>query len=215
MNGNEHSETEHTVDYYEVLQISPNADVETIYRVYRMMATRLHPDNPKTGDVERFLLLRRAYQVLADPKQRARYDTVRLTREAQPLPIFELKDFVHGVEGERNRRLGVLSLLYQRRRLHEERCGISVLDLEKRMAFPREHLNFTLWYLRTKGYVNMEDNSNYAITALGIDYVESKAVTNTVIRELLAGGVRHEMPEASDQFVHPELEMAGYSTAAQ
>ena len=31
-------------DYYEVLQISRKADIETIHRVYRMMATRFHPD---------------------------------------------------------------------------------------------------------------------------------------------------------------------------
>ena len=56
-------------DYYEVLQISRNADVETIHRVYRIMAARFHPDNPRTGDTETFLVLRRAYQVLGDPEQ--------------------------------------------------------------------------------------------------------------------------------------------------
>jgi len=35
-------------DYYEFLQISPNAEGETIQRVYRFLATRLHPDNPET-----------------------------------------------------------------------------------------------------------------------------------------------------------------------
>src|SRR5690349_7912822 len=41
-------------DYYEILQISRHADAETIHRVYRIMASRFHPDNPKTGDVEKF-----------------------------------------------------------------------------------------------------------------------------------------------------------------
>ena len=54
-------------DYYEVLQISRNADPETIHRVYRIMVARFHPDNPRTGDPERFRLLRRAYHVLSDP----------------------------------------------------------------------------------------------------------------------------------------------------
>ena len=87
-------------DYYEVLQISRNADVETIHRVYRIMAARFHPDNPRTGDTETFLLLRRAYQTLGDPEQRAKYDSTRLIEEEAPLPIFELKDFVHGLKGE-------------------------------------------------------------------------------------------------------------------
>ena len=38
------------VDYYEVLQISQNAELETIKRVFKMLAVRLHPDNPATGD---------------------------------------------------------------------------------------------------------------------------------------------------------------------
>ena len=54
-------------DYYEFLQISPNADHETIHRVYRFLAGRFHPDNPKTGNPEAFFLLKEAYDVLAHP----------------------------------------------------------------------------------------------------------------------------------------------------
>jgi curved DNA-binding protein CbpA len=163
--------------------------METIHRVYRIMAARFHPDNPKTGSVERFLLLREAYEVLTDPERRARYDASLQIQETKPLPIFELKAFVDGIEGEMNRRLGVLSLLYHKRRLCETSPGISVLELEKRMAFPREYLNFTLWYLRSKGYITvMEDNSDYGLTALGVDYVEARSSTNKVIRELLTAG---------------------------
>jgi DnaJ-class molecular chaperone len=48
-------------DYYEVLQISRKADIETIHRVYGMMATRFHPHHPKTGSTETLRLLKRAY----------------------------------------------------------------------------------------------------------------------------------------------------------
>ena len=44
------------VDYYELLQISPNAEPETVHRVFKMLAQRYHPDNPETGDTERFVL---------------------------------------------------------------------------------------------------------------------------------------------------------------
>jgi DnaJ-class molecular chaperone len=59
-------------DYYEAQQISSNADSETIHRVYRMMATRFHLDNPRTGNTETFLLLKRAYNVLSDPRARCK-----------------------------------------------------------------------------------------------------------------------------------------------
>ena len=38
------------VDYYELLQISPNAEPETVNRVFNKLAQRYHPDNPETGD---------------------------------------------------------------------------------------------------------------------------------------------------------------------
>jgi curved DNA-binding protein CbpA len=175
-------------DYYEVLQISRKADIETIHRVYRMMATRCHPDNPITGNTETFLLLNRAYNVLADPARRAIYDGARLIEDQGPLPIFELKEFVYGLAGEVNRRLGVLSLLYNQRRASLDLPGVSVLDLERRMAFPREHLNFTLWYLRAKGYVCQVENSDYGITAEGIDFIESHSSTDERVNRLIHAG---------------------------
>ena len=175
------------VDYYEVLQIGPTADIETIRRVYRLMAARFHPDNPETGDVERFLKLKTAYEVLSDPRRRAAYDAQQHEREEQPDPIFELRDFVVGVEGEVNRRMGILALLYNRRRRNSEHPGVSLLDLEKRMAFPREHLEFAMWYLRAKQYITVADNSDYALTAAGADYIETHAPGNPLLNQLLRG----------------------------
>jgi DnaJ-domain-containing protein 1 len=66
-----------TLDCYEVMQLSPNADAETISRVYRLLAARYHPDNRETGDSEKFIRLCDAHQILSDPAKRARYDARR------------------------------------------------------------------------------------------------------------------------------------------
>jgi len=176
------------VDYYEVLQISPNADAETIQRVYRIMAARFHPDNPETGDLEKFLLLTLAHEVLSDPERRAKYDSVYASRQSEPDPIFEMKDFVDGMKGEFNRRVGVLSLLYNQRRTDPEHPAISLLELERRMAFPREYLAFTMWYLRAKEFVVMADNSDFSLTALGADYVEENSSDSEMLSKLITGG---------------------------
>src|SRR5690348_10209117 len=42
------------LDYYEVLQVSRNADSDTIHRVFHLLAQRYHPDNRDTGSHERF-----------------------------------------------------------------------------------------------------------------------------------------------------------------
>jgi hypothetical protein len=178
----------HTTDYYEVLQLSRNADAETIQRVYHMMAMRFHPDNPRTGNVTMFLMLQQAYQVLSNLARRAQYDASLPSVESGPMPIFDLPDFVYGVEAEANRRLGVLSLLYNRRRSGEGRPGLSVLDLERRMSFPREHLSFTLWYLKAKGYVTVGDDTEHVLTALGVDFVEQNCGHSKLLRALLTSG---------------------------
>jgi|CZKN01.1.fsa_nt_gi hypothetical protein len=172
-------------NYYDVLQIGVKAEAETIYRVYRIMAARFHPDNPKTGDVEKFLLLKAAYEVLSDPARRSEYDSRREKQDAEPMPIFELKDFVTGVESEANRRLGVLSLLYNQRRQDPERPAVSLLHLEHLMAFPREYLNFTMWFLRAKGYVTAADNADYTISASGAEFVEANVDKSEVLAQLL------------------------------
>jgi len=57
------------VNHYETLQLSQNADGETIERVYRLLAKRYHPDNKVSGDETRFRAVREAYEVLArDPE---------------------------------------------------------------------------------------------------------------------------------------------------
>jgi hypothetical protein len=189
-------------NFYEVLQISPRADIDTIHRVYRIMAARFHPDNPVSGDHEMFLKLGEAYEVLSRPERREMYDRALSVRENQPIALFGAREFVDGLNGEMNRRFGILALLYQRRRTNSEKLGISGLELESRMSIPREHLEFTLWYLRSKGLVQMmEENSDYAVTAAGVDYVEQNSERNPILRELLTAGT--PVPRPSAQSTQP------------
>ena len=88
------------VDYYEMMQISPNAELATIQRVYRLLAARYHPDNPETGNTDQFVLLQKAYQVLSDPEARAQYDSALAQQTAGPMPVFEMKEFVVGIDAE-------------------------------------------------------------------------------------------------------------------
>lgn len=183
------------LDYYELLQISPKAEPETIQRVYRILASRYHPDNPHTGDVERFIKLNEAFRVLSDPETRAAHDEGCKGRQALPLEVFDLQDFATGIDGEGNRRIGLLCLLYQRRRMNTEEPGLSLLDLEKMMSSAREHLVFTVWYLKDKGYVRQTEDSSYAITSAGIDHVEQSLPKSRVLYRLLkdaeGGSIRY------------------------
>jgi curved DNA-binding protein CbpA len=175
-------------DYYEFLQISPNADADTIHRVYRFLAARLHPDNPATGNAEMFHLVKVAYDVLADPVARAEYDVSRKRKGPEEAPLSNSVDFMDSIDGELNRRLAVLAVLYYRRRTSPHLPEVSLGEIEEKMGFPRDYLDFTLWYLSKKGYISKGDNAQFILTADGVDFVESQRSHLPVLNNLLTSG---------------------------
>jgi curved DNA-binding protein CbpA len=179
-------------DYYEFLQISPAAEADTIHRVYRYLAARFHPDNHDTGDAEKFFMLTQAYEVLSNPERRAAYDTTRHASQAEPLSTWI--DFMDNMEGELNRRLAVLTVLYFQRRTNPNKPELSFRDIEGRLGFPRDYLTFTAWYLRTKGYITRADSSEFTITAEGVDFVETQRVNIPVLDKLLTSGEKTAPP---------------------
>ena len=64
------------LSYYEILEVSQNADKATIKKAYRKMAKKYHPDkNPGDKEAEhKFKLCNEAYQCLSDDQQRSIYD---------------------------------------------------------------------------------------------------------------------------------------------
>ena len=176
------------IDYYEFLQISPNAEEETIHRVFRFLAGRFHPDNPESGDVAMFSVLTTAYEVLSNPARRAKYDASREKEPPQTTPLSETIDFMDQMEGEMNRRVAVLAVLYFRRRSNPNSPEVSLAEIELRMGFPRDYLDFTTWYLQKKGYITKADNSDFTLTAQGVDFVETQRVNIPILNKLLTPG---------------------------
>jgi len=165
-------------DFYDVLQVSDAAEPETINRVYRMLAQRYHPDNRETGNEGRFRTITEAYQVLSSPEKRAQYDATNQKRKkdrwrlvsagAQTENDFEMEQVV---------RLTVLEALYTKRRLDPQNPGIYLLELERMIGRPREHLEFTIWFLNQKKLIATDDARMY-LTADGAEYLESSYKSN-------------------------------------
>jgi curved DNA-binding protein CbpA len=162
---------EQFIDYYEILQVSPNADTGTIDRIFRYLAKRYHPDNPETGHRERFELLMKAYHTLMDPEERAKYDVrYQYARQLEWKLGKEAVD-TGGFESDQVVRARILSLLYVQRRRDMDNPGVGIIMLEKLLDCPREHLEFHIWYLREKKWIERTDSGLLAITADGIDQV--------------------------------------------
>ena len=161
-------------DYYEILQISANAEPDTIHRVYRLLAQRFHPDNAETGNEGQFRSLSEAYHVLSDPERRAQYDVVHERRRRDRWKLISSgAESENDFEIEQQIRLNLLAVLYTRRRTEPDNPGISPLELESLLGRAREHLEFTIWYLNQKKWITRSDNSALVITADGADFLES------------------------------------------
>ncbi len=174
------------IDYYELLQLSPHADADTIHRVYRFLAARLHPDHSGSGDAEDFRLLKKAYEVLSDPRRRADYDASR--KQASPQSLSTSTDFMDALDGELNRRLAVLAVLYYRRRTNPTYPEVALVEIEERMGYSRNDLDFILWYLAAKGYIAKADNARCTLTADGVDFVETQRAKIPILNKLLSNG---------------------------
>jgi len=160
-------------DLYEVLQVNPKAIPDTIHRVYRMLAQRYHPDNRETGGEESFKCLTRAYSILSDPQRRAAYDLQREQIVSARFRLAGAPDALRGKEAEIRKRSGVLNVLYARRIQDPANPSLSVFDFEDLLGVPRDHLEFTLWYLKERAYIARSDNNRFQITINGVDYAES------------------------------------------
>jgi len=63
------------IDYYQILRVPVDADLETIKKAYRARALECHPD--RGGSHEAMLRVIEAFQILASPETRRRYDEAR------------------------------------------------------------------------------------------------------------------------------------------
>src|SRR5262245_41633472 len=114
------------------MQLSQNADPDTIMRVYHILVKRYHPDNQETGNTEKFHEIVEAYKVLSDPDKRLSYDVRYDEDRAKVLKIFEEASANDSFESDRRILDGVLSLLFvSRRREPGQRGGLGEMQLER------------------------------------------------------------------------------------
>jgi len=175
------------VDYYDALQVSATAEPETIHRVYRLLAQRFHPDNKESGNEARFRTITEAYNVLSDPEKRARYDVLHQQQRNDRWRLVSAGAHAENdFEMEMSVRLTLLEALYTCRRVEPGQPAIFSTDLESLLGRPREHLEFTIWYLAQRKYISKDDHSRLQITADGADYLEQNYRGNLQQRRLKA-----------------------------
>ena len=159
------------IDFYDVLQISPNADEDTVQQMFRHLAKKWHPDNPE-GDSERFRLLVEAHKTLTNPEKRASYD-LRYQRfwEAKWNLSADASGGRAYVEDSEVRE-SLLSLYYVQRRSKMNDPGLGEMEVARLLRIPIHLIEFHIWYLKEKGWIQRLENGHLALTALGVDEAE-------------------------------------------
>lgn len=77
------------MNYYELLEVSPNASPEVLKAAYKSLMQRYHPDrNPGNAEAaERSVLVAQAYEMLSDSGKRAAYDRELKVRSANLINV--------------------------------------------------------------------------------------------------------------------------------
>ncbi|MEW6440377.1 MAG: J domain-containing protein [bacterium] len=164
------------LDYYELLQISPNADPDTIHRVFRHLAKKYHPDTPGTGNGDQFNVLLNGYRTLTDPQARAAYDIRHQQHWNSKWKLAAEAANARGFEDDAAVRRRLLSLLYVQRKRDVRSPGIGEGELSRLLGCPAEIMEFHVWYMREKGWILRTENGLFAISAEGVDRVEQDRV---------------------------------------
>jgi DnaJ family protein A protein 2 len=91
-------------EYYDTLEISPDATEDQIRKAYRKLAAKWHPDknlNNKEEATEKFQKISLAYEILSDPNKKEMYDKFGKNMENQQqhpggFNPFDMMNFMNG-----------------------------------------------------------------------------------------------------------------------
>ena len=121
--------------------------------------------------------LRVAYELLSKPDQRAQYDVTYDDEKGHQWRIFDQAAAADAPDRDRTVFHGILSLLYVARRRDPENGGLGPIHLERTLGVPREHLEFPLWYLMKRGWIERLLGGRLAITVDGVDVLGNKELS--------------------------------------
>ena len=112
-----------------------------------------------------------AYKVLGDAEKRASYDARYVALKAEKWKASETSSS-RSFENDEHLRKRILSILYIERRNDASSSSVGLWRIEQLIGLPEKILEFHVWYMKEKGWIQRTDTGGYAITAAGVDAVE-------------------------------------------
>lgn len=172
------------VDYYKVLGVKPSVSADDLSRRFHRLAKRYHPDNPQTGNRERFDLIVEAHNMLKDTGKRAKYD-VMFKQVFGSTDDYAPEGSGDTVGRDVDIQSKLLYVFYNKRRHNIRDPGVPELELERIFNCKIESLEFHLWYLKAKNWIERLENGMMSITVEGIDHINSEHQRKTTTMLLM------------------------------
>lgn len=175
------------VDYYKILQVDCDCDARTLEVSYHFLAKMFHPDNSDTADIDTFTAVIEAYKALRNPENRAKYDLVYFEKMGNPKDRFTF-NIDAGVDektaiGDAEIHAKILFQLYRKRRERASDAGVVGWLLQESLGCSDDLFEFHVWYLKSKGLIDITEQGTLAITVVGVDHVIS--TSRTTLKEKL------------------------------
>ncbi len=178
------------IDYYSLLQVNPNCDARILELAYHYFAKMYHPDRIETANLDKFNEVMEAYRVLKDPNLRAEYDRTHANHSNESVhafpvngnPAIDEKTAISDAEIHEK----ILLTLYKRRRENANDAGIPGWYLQEFLNCSDDLFDFHVWYLKSKGYIELTEQGTLAVTIDGVDHVFSMARTNAAEKLLIS-----------------------------
>ena len=179
--------SEYFINYYDILQVSPDCDIKILEAAYRHLAKMYHPDHVETADVTKFNEVIEAYRILRNPTQRAEYDLQHAANvrdrsfgdEKKHQSTVEIDSGHNDISAldDANIHAKILMLLYKKRRESAREVGFGGFYLQEILQCSDENFEFHVWYLKAKGFIELTEQGTWAITIQGVDHVIATSQT--------------------------------------
>ena len=184
---------EEFIDFYALLEVEADCDRSAVEKSYRQLALLYHPDHTETADVGKFQEATRAYKVLKDAGRRAEYDRQRNAHlgieEPAPTPRDDI--VIDGATAVQDAEVHeqILLALYRQRRENAREPGMMPYYVQRGLDCSDESFEFHTWYLKSKGFIEITQQSELAITIEGVDHVisSSRAAKEKLLLEQAMG----------------------------
>ena len=183
-------DNEDFVDLYALLQVRSTCDNAMLDKAFRHFAQQYHPDHSETADIDKFHQVLDAYRLLKNPESREAYDTEYNSyykSEENYYPKFydELVDSATA-NADAEAHEEVLFSLYKRRRERADDPGVMLYYIQQQLRCSDESFEFHIWYLKSKGFIELMEDSSLAITIAGVDHVIANSREKEAVRLLTA-----------------------------